>query len=348
MEGESLSGRTLKITGVLVLIASFLGLFYIATDLFLLTFLAMLLALGLRGTAQWVSNHTRLSQAWSLAAVTAFLLGAFVAMGILAAPQLAKQADELSRQLPKVAKEAENRIRSYHMGERLLTRATEAAPGLQNPGKILSRVGGTLTRTFGILGNIVFVLAMMVFFVLEPGTYRDPFIRLFPRDGRKRIGEVLDLTGHSLRMWLLGRVLSMFIISVLTGLGLWWIGVPLALLLALLAGLLNFIPNLGPVLALIPAVLLTLPMGFQTVVLAIGLYTGVQFLESYIFTPIIQKKAIDLPPALLLFSQVILGLALGFLGLLLATPLMAVGIVLVRTLYMEDALGDRQGAARGG
>ncbi|MDQ3003108.1 MAG: AI-2E family transporter [Fibrobacterota bacterium] len=260
MEKESLPRRTYKVAGTLVLFGAFLGLLVVAVDLFLLAFLAILLALGLRGLAGLIASHTRLSPAWSLSFISIFMLGFLLLIGFLAAPRLANQANELSQRLPKVAQEAETKIRSHPIGEKILNRARDAAPGLQKPGKLLAKASGVFSKTFGALANLAFLSAMMVFFVLAPDTYRKPFVRLFPQQRRNRIDDVLGQVGHSLRMWLMGRVI---------------------------------------------------------------------------------RKAIDLPPALLLFSQVILGVTLGFLGLLLATPLMAAVNVLVRTLYLEDTLGAK-------
>jgi predicted PurR-regulated permease PerM len=130
----------------------------------------------------------------------------------------------------------------------------------------------------------------------------------------------------------------MLVIALLTTAGLWLLSVPLAPILALIAGLLNFIPNFGPIVALVPALLLGLTKGFDTALWVIGLYTGIQLVESYVLTPYIQQRAISMPPALLITTQVILGVMLGFLGLLLATPLTAAAMVLVRRLYIEDFL----------
>lgn len=335
---DSLPKKTLKVGGTLALLGAFLGLLHLTADVFLLAFLALLLAVGLRGAAAFLSAHTPIPTGWSLGLVSLVLLGSLLLLGLLTAPRLAGQVDELSGKAPEILRQAEASIRSHPLGEKVLASMRQAAPSLQDAGKHLTKAKRIFSRTFGALANVVILVALTVFLAMSPRMYLDPVIRLFPPRHRSRMREVLDQTGGALRMWLLGRILSMLIISVLTGLGLWWMGVPLALLLAVIAGLLNFIPNIGPVIALIPAVLLALPMGMTTVAMVLGLYTGVQFLESYIFTPIIQKKAVDVPPALLLFSQIIFGVLFGFLGLLLATPLMAVIIVLVRTLYVEDVL----------
>jgi predicted PurR-regulated permease PerM len=152
---------------------------------------------------------------------------------------------------------------------------------------------------------------------------------------------VLNESGSTLQSWLVAKLFEMLLIGGLTTLGLWLLGIELALVLGLIAGLLSFIPNIGPVLSVIPAVLLASLEGTRTMLYVVGLYTIVQALESYVFTPWMQQRIVSVPPALTISMQLLFGLLAGTLGLLLATPLVAVGMVLVRMLYVEDILGDR-------
>lgn len=172
-------------------------------------------------------------------------------------------------------------------------------------------------------------------------------LKLIPLGYRPRAAEVLDESGSTLRAWLLAKLLEMLLIGVLTTLGLWLLGIQLALVLGLIAGLLSFIPNIGPVLAVIPALLLASLEGGRTVLYVAALYLFIQALESYVFTPWMQQRIVSVPPALTIAVQLLFGLLAGTLGLLLATPLAAVGMVLVRMLYVEDLLGDRPQATDG-
>ena len=132
----------------------------------------------------------------------------------------------------------------------------------------------------------------------------------------------------------------MIIIGVLTAVGLWLLGVPLALTLGLLAALLTFIPNIGPILAVVPAALLALLQSPTRALYVVLLYLGIQTVESYLLTPLMQKRTVSLPPALTIFAQVLMGILVGRIGLVLATPLTAALFVLVKMLYVEDILGD--------
>ena len=149
------------------------------------------------------------------------------------------------------------------------------------------------------------------------------------------------MLGHVLRRWLLAKFISMAVVGVLTGIGLWLLEVPLAISLAVLASLLTFIPNIGPVIAAIPALLLAFVDGPSKALSVALLYLAVQTVESYGITPFVERETVALRPALTLSAQLALGLLTGFVGVIVATPLTAVCIVIVQTLYIQDVLGDR-------
>lgn len=157
---------------------------------------------------------------------------------------------------------------------------------------------------------------------------------------RPRGSEVARELAHALRWWFMGRLTSMLIVFVFTWIGLTLLGTPLAFLLALIAGLFSFVPTFGPVTSAVPAVLVGLsasPMGAVWVAL---LCLGVQMVESYGITPFIQRRAVRVPPALLLGFQLIMGAAAGVLGLIVATPVVVILMVLAQMLYVQDRLGE--------
>jgi predicted PurR-regulated permease PerM len=140
--------------------------------------------------------------------------------------------------------------------------------------------------------------------------------------------------------WLLGQLLAMMFVFVLTGLGLRAIGVRAALALALLAGLAEFVPIIGPVVSAIPALLIALAEGWQTALWTLLLYLAIQQVESNLITPLVQHRVVSLPPAVALFALVAFGLLFGSLGVLFATPLAVVIFVGVKKLWVRETLGE--------
>ena len=142
--------------------------------------------------------------------------------------------------------------------------------------------------------------------------------------------------GENLQKWLKGQLFAMFVVFVLTSIGLLILGVPMWLALAIIAGLLNFIPNFGPIIAMIPAVLVALMQGPGTAAIVAGIYILVQVTESNFITPMIQQKLVNIPPALIIIAQLLMAPLTGGWGLVLATPLMVILIVLVKELYVNN------------
>jgi predicted PurR-regulated permease PerM len=190
--------------------------------------------------------------------------------------------------------------------------------------------------TFGVLGDLYVVIFLGIFFISSPKIYIDGFLKLIPKPGKRKASNVLDSLGYTLTKWLKGKILSMTVVFGLTAIGLLIMDVPLWLVLSLLAGLLSFVPNFGPLIAIIPAVLIGFMESGTTALLILGLYMLVQVLESNLITPKIQKKLINMPPALIITAQLFMGLLSGGWGLVLATPMVAILIVLLDKLYIDN------------
>jgi len=191
------------------------------------------------------------------------------------------------------------------------------------------------------LGGLVFAMVIGIFLAFQPDLYRVGFLNLFPAVHRKRITTVLDELGFTLWWWLMGQLVTMATVGIFIGSGLACLGVPLAGTLGLIAAILSFIPSLGPLMSAIPAVMLGLTISPTMGLWVCLLYLGVQILEANVITPLVQRKAISLPPAFVLSSELLMGLLLGGAGLAFATPLAAVVLVLVNMLYIQDYLGEQ-------
>lgn len=338
----SLAARALTVSTIAALVAVTFLLAWWTAEVLLVVFVGVVIALALRGLADWLVVHTRMPAGLSVVVVALGAVGLLALAGWALADEVAQQAGELAERLPRAVGHVVERIGQTPWGQLLVARLPDAQ-SLMSP-NVVTRATGALTTTLGItvgaLANIVIVLFVALYTALAPDVYRRGIVGLVPARGRRRAEEILHVLGVTLRRWFVGRLVAMIIIGSLTALGLWLIGVPLALTLGLLAGLLNFVPYIGPLVSFLPAALLALVEG-PTMLLWVGaLYLAVQTIESYVVTPLIEQQAVLLPPALTLTAQVMLGVVFGFPGLLLAAPLTAGAITLVKLLYVEGVLGE--------
>ena len=177
-----------------------------------------------------------------------------------------------------------------------------------------------LGAVLGAIGNVVVVLFLGLFLAAEPRLYRNGALRLFPPARRERVGQVLDEAGEKMKWWLVGRFITMVIVGVTTSVGLKLLDVPLALVLGLIAGLLNFVPYIGPIVAAVPAVLFAASTDMRQAGWVVLLFLVIQTLEGYVLTPLIDRRMVSEPPALSLGSQLVLGMLAGTLGVMFASP----------------------------
>ncbi len=199
----------------------------------------------------------------------------------------------------------------------------------------MSSIRKFFSSTFGVLGDIYVILFLGIFLTAGPKVYKDGIIALIPPPHKEKGNDVLNKLGHNLKSWLKGKLFSMAVVAILTAIGLSIIGVPMVFALSVIAGILNFIPNFGPIIAMIPAVLIGLSQGVNTALIIAGLYIFIQMLESNLITPTVQKKLVSIPPAMIIIGQLTVGSLTGYLGIILATPVVLMLIVLVKELYVK-------------
>jgi predicted PurR-regulated permease PerM len=324
---------------VLVLLGLLLVLLWLAPEVPLLGFAAVLLALALHAGGDPLARRTGLPE-WAAVLLVATL--ALVVLGLAAwaaAGPLAQQATELAESLPKSLETLRGQIAGTAWGDWLLRQAEPGrligSGGAEGAAAAAAQAAGS---TLGGLGNLVLVLLLALYMAVQPAGYLSGLRSLFDKRLDDRVQDTLAEAGHTLRGWLLGQAFAMVVAGTLTWLGLWALGVPLAGLLATIIGLLNFIPVLGPVIGGMPAVLLAMTQSPVLGLWVIGLIVLVQTVEGNFLTPMVQSRTADLPPALLLIVQVLTGALFGLLGVALAAPLSALGMVLVRRAYVEGWL----------
>ncbi len=335
--------KVFLVVGVAIAVLLVGGLLYYSVDVLMLAFSSVLIAIFLRGLALPLAERTGIKETWSVLLVSLVMIGVLAGSIALLAPSVAEQATHLRTELPRSAQQVSDFVSRYQWGQTLIRQmpTMEDVMAKVDTASLLTGVGGVFSTTAGAVGNFFIVLLLAIYLAVEPGTYTRGFTKLFPIDRRPRITEIIDTTGETLRWWLVGKIGSMVFIGLLTWIGLSIIGVPLALTLGLIAGLLSFIPNFGPILSAIPAILLAFIASPVTALYVIGLYVGVQIIESNIVTPYIERMTVELPPALTVMFQIVFGIMLGALGLVLATPLLAILMVVIQLVYIQDVRGDR-------
>jgi predicted PurR-regulated permease PerM len=308
----------------------------------LLIFAGVLLAVILRSCSALLVRLTRLPERVALT-LTLVLLA--VALGILVwvcAAQLAGQAAELRGNLLEASDRLLGQAQGIPAGEQVAAQAEalQRRVDLTMVSNLWSQAAGIFSTTLGAISGLLIFLFMGVFFAYDPGLYLSGLLRLVPLDCRPRGREILAQIGTTLRGWLLGQLVGMVFIFLTIWLLLWAFGLPMAMLLALLTGALNFIPYLGPLIAVVPIMLVAISRSPELAIYIFIIFMIIQTLESDVVMPLVFQKTVELPPVLTIAGQLALGSLFGVLGIILATPLTAVLMVMVRRLYVEDILGD--------
>lgn len=338
---KSFTQKVLITAGIIIPIVLILLLFGMAFRVVMLVLSAVLLASFFRGIAGYIHRYFKTPMGWSLLMALVLVIGIMTLVFFLIVPQVGEQINELSEKLPDAVKGAKEQLAQSKQGSMLLDQIPEdPQKWLQERSGFLKQSLGVFSATFGILADIYVVLFIGMFMMAQPEPYRTGIIKVVPLSKRDRAQEVLDKLGITLQRWIAGKLFSMLVVAVLTSLGLWALGIPLALALGVIAGLFSFVPNFGPLISLIPALLVALMQGPDSALYVGLLYIAVQAVESNLITPLVQKQMVYLPPAVILISQVLLGVIVGGLGLILATPIVAIAMVLINMLYVEDVLGD--------
>lgn len=324
-----------------LIVAAVLGailLLWLATKVFLLFFAAVLFAVLLRATADALGGVLHLSPDWALAVTIVILVAVFVGAGWLMAGPISRQASQLSDELPQALQKLETQLRRYSWGNKL-------ADNLQNPAGLAAQTGGLAKKVKAVFSlsiegvvDILVILFCAFYFAARPKYYVNGFLRLVPCRHRERAGDVLSEVDIGLRHWIFGQIVSMTIIGILTWVGLFLLGIPASGVLGVLAGVLDFVPVAGPWAAGIVACIIALLKSPMHAVYVACLFTALHLVEGHVLIPLIQRRATRLPPALTILAMVLFYTLFGFLGLLLAVPLLALTLVATRTLFVENVI----------
>jgi predicted PurR-regulated permease PerM len=377
-----LGWRTFQVVAVSLGAAAGLFLVWRASGSLFLVFAGLLFAVFLDACSRGLGRVWTVSRGWRLAVVcvTLFVLGILgVSFG---GYTIAQQADELFATVQQQLRSLRREVRGMAGAPGGQSVAPQGqAPGQSEPPQpggaqtsgamatpLPQELGegggiGAVLRSFfpnasallqsataalggvaGVLGNFVVIVFLGLYVAVDPSTYRYGALLLFPPYKRERVGSVLDETAATLRWWVVGQLVSMAIVTALTYVALLLVGMPAALILALITGLFAFIPYIGSFVAGAIIVLFGLAQSASMAFWGLGVYLLVQLVESYVLAPIVQRWSVHISPALIIGGLTVLGGLFGIWGFILAAPLLAVLRILILRLWVEDALGDAQGA----
>lgn len=314
---------------------------WVVRDAVLLSFAAIVLAVAIHGIADAFTANTKLPRPAALALAAALLVGFLVGVLWLFGAQLAAELSGVIEGLPQAWDRARETLAANPLGARLVEEL-ESLVSRDNGASLQDMVtrAGSYTLPFASgLTTALLVIFAAAFLTTGASSYRRGALLLLPKGLDEKVGVALDHSAQALKKWLLGIMIDMTIIAVLLGLALWALGVPAFIGLALIAGLAQFVPTIGPLVAAIPGVLLAFTVGPTTALWTALAYLVISQLEANVIYPIIQKKAASIPPALNLIAVLAFGMLLGPLGILLATPILVVLTVFVIRLYVQDTLG---------
>lgn len=338
--------------GVVLFTALLAFTWYFAATL-LLIFTGMLLGVGLNALTNALGRRVHLPHTARLAIVCVALAVMLAGVGYLGGATIAEQASVLSKtiksQITNVRSFLENLgidTSVFDLGNAAPAASTDAgatpapspAPHGQLPGAgaLASSGGAIVSQTFKLLfgaisavGNFFIVLFLGLAFAAQPAVYHDGLLFLAPARHRARAALIVDRIGETLERWLIAQMIVMVAVGLVTWIGLAIIGIPGSFILGIQAGLLAFIPTVGAIIAGVVVVLASLASGWIPALSALLLFLGVHAMESYVLTPLLQRQALDIPPATLFAFQILLGVVFGIWGLALALPLVAIAKVMI-------------------
>lgn len=296
-------------------------------ELILLVFMAILVAITLQALAEPVARATRLPPHVALVFTAITVAVSFGAVFYLFGSVIQAQVADLVERLPGAWASLRDRFQLQQIEQSVMEQAKNNVPTGE---ALLTAVRGLTSNVANLLVGIFLVVAGGLYLAVQPHLYLDGLVALFPEENQEAARARFHAAGSALRLFLKAQLFAMLLVGLLTGVGLWIIGVPSAFALGLFAGLAEFVPMVGPVASAIPALLLAATVGFETTMWTLLLVVVVQQLEGNVLTPLLQQQIVALPAAVALFAVVAFATLFGMMGVVLATPLTVLIFALAR------------------
>jgi predicted PurR-regulated permease PerM len=319
----------------------------------LMVFAAVVLANSLNLLARWLRKRFKMGRGGAVLIAIACLITFFALFIQIVVPPFAKQLQEVYVLAPQGIQQFNQWLNSLDK-----TLPANVRPYLPDINDLVEQatpvanrlLGGSLavfSSSLGTVVNVLFIVVLGVMMLINPAPYRNGFVRLFPSFYRRRVDSIMRECETALGNWIVAALLSMSVIAVLSTVGLSMIGVKAALANGVLAGLLNFIPTIGPTFSVVPPMAIALLDTPLKSLFVLGLYIGIQQFESNFLTPMVMAQHVNLLPAITLLSQVFFATIFGFWGLLLALPLVVVCQIWIRRVLIEDVMDQWEWAGAG-
>ena len=321
---------------LVLLVVTIAAALYSAADLLILAFGSALGAIVIHAIAEFYELHLRMRAKLALgfAIVTVLTLLGFLIW--LFGVEFRAQVNLLVMRLPAVVEQLAAQMAQSPVGAKVVDAVRAAFAG----SRIAQDIGGLAEGAGAFLLNAMVVLVGAIFFAVDPKVYERGFLLLMPPSKRPVVEDALLDTASTLRLWLRAQLIQMTTMGVLVGTGLWLLGVPSAPALGLLAGISEFIPYVGPLAAMVPALGLAATQSVSQMLWTLAVFAIVRLIQTNFITPFVTNRVVAIPPAVTLFAILSVGAVFGLFGLFFSAAILVVIYTLVRSLYLRDTLGE--------
>ena len=347
--------NALKVIVLTAAVVALLLFLWRARSLFLTIFLAVIAGLALAKATDWLQKH-HIKRSIGAPLTMLVIISAIVGVIAAIAPTVRRQTEDLTKEVPKALQKVRAILgpmqQAMQPGGQQPQQEQQQQPQQQGQGqKQESQRQGApsgagrflfsgVMSTFEALAGIVIIIFVAIYIAVSPHTYRDGIMHLVPHPKRARADEILTDLAETLRGWLTARLIAMVVIGVVTGGILALLGIRAALALAVIAGLMELIPFYGPIIAAVPAIGIALVDSPQKALSVAIVYLIIQQFEGNLLTPLLLKRRLEVPPVLTVVAVTAFGVVFGVLGMLVAEPLTAGALIVVKKLYVRDVIGD--------
>jgi predicted PurR-regulated permease PerM len=323
-----------KRAAMLVVFSALAFLAWYLRDFFLIVVGSLLVAALLELISEPLIRWGHLPRGIALLIAGVVVLAAIGGSAYLFGTQMSFELEDVLRRADAATNSIVETLHQSRFGELALSHLGGEIPSLT------AVVSDTLKLSVNFIEALIFIIFAGIYFAMQPDLYRKGASYLFPPGSRLMAEETMDDIGRALRLWLLGQLIAMSVVGLLSTLAVWLIGLPSPLALGAIAGIAEFVPYLGPIVASVPAILVAVTKGLHPVLWTIVAYGLIHQVEGNLIAPVIQRHMVLLPPAILLLSIVAISLVFGSFAIVFAAPMTVIGFVAVKKLYIRDSLGQ--------